>query len=190
MADFMAMIITPLLVWFLLSYASAEGRESFKFSDDRLWTRFGITIAVRCVTLYVLRVVVNRRTQRAKKELEIWSVFGTYDNDVSVMADNVNMFTIRLGMDSRLRRNLAAAISTYLQNRSVCLEDVELFIERYLRDIDLPVADMAFGKLNALHYTITNLRNSFWYFILTAILMFFSVLGAFDQRNRWVFWNL
>jgi hypothetical protein len=49
---------------------------------------------------------------------------------------------------------------------------------------------MAFDQLNALHYTITNLKNCFWFFSCVSVLMFFSVMGSFDQKHRWAFWQL
>jgi hypothetical protein len=187
LADSIALVTTPTLVWFFLTYGSEATNLEFHFSAENLWLRYGLAIAFRWCNWAFIRKLLSRRTAKVQDQLLFWSVFGTYNVDVDEVSRHVNRFTIRLGMDAKLQRYIPRAMASYLQKRCVSITDVELFTNRYIQDLDLNNLDFSLRSLSVEYYNISNLRRCAKYFVFMSILVIFSVLNAFEQRNQWCF---
>ena len=96
---------------------------------------------------------------------------------------------IHIGLDARLKRDVAVSIASWLQNQGVPAENIELYVHKYHADIDLPINDVASPTVTFIHYVLINFRNNVLHYVCTTIVVFFAVMYSFDPNNLYIFYQ-
>lgn len=191
LAYMLSLVITSLLVWFLLTFESRRIRTQLQISSQDPWLRCGLALLCSTITWIAVGRILRRRTELTQNSLKRWSMFGAScafeRNETPTESDR---FLMRIGMDARLQRHLPTILATYLQNLCVPWVDVELFIRRFLCDLDLQNLDLSQEDVSSRYFKVSNLRDNSVYFVCQTMLVVFAVINSFDQRNQWCFLDM
>jgi hypothetical protein len=150
-------------------------------------------IACRIVAQLMIHRFCQQRLTRSSKALLEWSFHGGrrhLDNDDGEQHGGGNRrltrYTIHLGMESLLRRNLLNALSIYMQNQGVESYNVGRYLDHYIKDVGR-VLSLDLSRVDQFGYyyiTMDHLQRNSFLFGWVTIAIVFAVMGGLQTLTR------